>query len=191
MRRARYWPWLLLLMPIAFGLARLRLDVEVLDLLPSDLKVVQGLKLYQEHFANARELIITINATDAEKAEDAARAIAERLRAQTNLVNSVVWQPPWLEHPEQAAELIAYLWLNQPPDAVRTFTNRLAPQNLEKILSAAREELASSMSPQEIGRLSYDPLGLTRLPEQSAMAATGFGQGQEMFSSPEGNFRIM
>jgi predicted RND superfamily exporter protein/lauroyl/myristoyl acyltransferase len=191
MKRTAYWPWLLLLLPIAFGLFRLRFDVEVLDLLPPDLKVVQGLKLYQQQFANARELIITVKTEDAEGTEDVAQRVANALRKETNLVSSVIWQPPWLEHPEQSAELLAFLWLNQPPAEVHALTNRLAPENLPGILTAARDELSSSMSPAEIGRLSYDPYGLTRLPEKTAGAAPAFGQGQEMFSSPDGTFRIM
>ena len=58
----RHWPWLLALIPIAFGLARLRFDVEVLNLLPADVPAVRGLKIYQQNFANARELIITVRA---------------------------------------------------------------------------------------------------------------------------------
>src|SRR5713226_5951869 len=80
MRYPRRWLWLILLVPIVVGLARLRFDVEVFDLLPSDLPVVQGLKLYQQYFANARELIITLRAAAPEQAEDAARTLAERLR---------------------------------------------------------------------------------------------------------------
>jgi hypothetical protein len=53
------WWWLLLLLPIALGLARLKFNVEVLDLLPRGVPAVEGIKLYQEHFSNARELIIT------------------------------------------------------------------------------------------------------------------------------------
>src|SRR5437899_11231581 len=118
MKRSRHWLWLLLAVPIAIGLMRLRFDIEVLDLLPTSLPVVNGLKLYQQNFSNARELIITIAGADAEAAETAARALAGLLREQTNLVSSVTWQPGWLEHPAQAAELIAYLWLNQPPRVV-------------------------------------------------------------------------
>jgi len=94
---------------------RLRFDVEVFDLLPANLQVVAGLKLYQQHFANARELIITVRAPEAEQAENAARAIAERLRRQTSLVDTVTWEPPWLEQPSLTAELLAYLWFNQSP----------------------------------------------------------------------------
>src|ERR1051326_2364478 len=118
MKRTSYWPWLLLLLPIGFGLWRLHFDVEVLDLLPPDLKVVQGLKLYQERFANARELIITVKTPEADQTEELAHRLADALREKTNLVSSVIWEPPWLEHPEQSAELLAFLWLNQPPTEV-------------------------------------------------------------------------
>src|SRR6516165_2061546 len=85
------WLWFLFLIPVVLGLSRLRFDVEIFDLLPGDLPAVKGLKLYQEHFSNARELVITVKAPDAELAETAARNIAYLLRARTNLVSSVTW----------------------------------------------------------------------------------------------------
>jgi predicted exporter len=185
------WLWLFLLVPVALGLARLHFDVEVFDLLPDNLPSVQGLKMYQQHFANARELLITVQAPEAEQAENAARAISERLRLQSNLVAGVTWEPPWLEHPEQASELIACLWLNQPPEVFRQLAERLAPEKLAEILAAAKEQLATSLSPEEIARLSYDPFGLTRLPESAASAAPAFGQGQDLFRSADGQFRIL
>ena len=84
----RHWPWLLALIPIAFGLARLRFDVEVLNLLPADVPAVQGLKIYQQNFANARELIITVRAPSAESAETCARLIGETLSTHTLLSTS-------------------------------------------------------------------------------------------------------
>ncbi|MEY2429669.1 MAG: uncharacterized protein QOJ40_2554, partial [Verrucomicrobiota bacterium] len=191
MKRWRRGLWLLLLVPIGLGVWRLRFDVEVLDLLPPNLKAVQGLKLYQQRFADARELIITVRAPDAERAENEAHAIADALREQTNLVSSVFWQPPWLEHPGQMAELLAFLWFNQPPEIFNQLTNRLAPEKVGASLAATREQLATSLSPDEIARSGYDPFGLTRLPESTVGAAPGFGQGQEMFSSPDGTFRIV
>jgi predicted exporter/lauroyl/myristoyl acyltransferase len=185
------WIWLLLLVPALFGLNRLRFNVEVLDLLPPELEPVQGLKLYQEYFANARELILTVEAPDSEIAERASRQIALSLRAHSNLVSSVTWQAPWLERPQDAAELIAYLWLNQPPAVFSELAERLAPANLPPLLAAARDQLASSMSPETIGRLSYDPFGLTQLPDRVASAAPAFGQEQDAFSSAEGKFRLL
>src|SRR2546423_2161090 len=113
MKFSRSWIWLLPLLPIALGLARLRFDVEVLNLLPGDMPTVQGLKIFQQNFASARELIITVQAPTADQAEATAGLIAETISKRTTLASSVTWQPPWIEHPGQAAELIADLWLNQ------------------------------------------------------------------------------
>src|SRR6185369_6233033 len=182
MKHPGRWLWLFLLVPIIFGLARLRFDVEVFNLLPADLQVVRGLKLYQEHFANARELIITVRANEPEQAEQAARSMAERLRARTDLVASVAWEPPWLENPGQIGELLAYLWFNQPPGNFQQLTNRLEPSKLVDVLAATHEQLTTTFAPDEIGRLQYDPYGLTRLPDEVSGAAPSLGQGQEAFS---------
>ena len=112
-----------------------------------------GTKLYQKHFTNTRELVITVRAPSAEGAESAARQLAESLRQETNLVAEVVWQPPWIEHPEQMGELIAYLWLNQPPEAFAQLAKRLAPEALPSLLRETREQLATSLSPMEAGAL--------------------------------------
>jgi predicted RND superfamily exporter protein len=185
------WWWPALAVPLAFGLGRLRFDAEVLNLLPDRIPIVRGLKLYQENFADRRELIVTLRAPDAETAESAAWRLAEFLRRETNLVASAIWQPPWAEHPEQMAELTAYLWLNQPAAAFAQLTNRLAPDKLELLLREAREQLSTSLSPIEIGRLSYDPFGLTRLPETGLGRDAMFGAQQERFTSMDGTFRVM
>jgi predicted exporter/lauroyl/myristoyl acyltransferase len=190
MKWFRWW-WLALLIPIIAGLARLHFDVEVLDLLPVNVTAVQGLKIYQQHFTNARELIVTVKSPDADSAENAARAIAEKLRAETNLVASVTWQPPWLEHPEQTAELIAYLWLNQSPEKFANLAAQLSETNLATVLAATRDNLATTLSPAEIAQSGYDPFGLTRLPENVAAAAPGFGSGQQLFASTDGTFRMI
>src|SRR5262245_10428571 len=124
------WWWLLLLIPMAIGVARLHFDVEVLDLLPANVPAVTGLKIYQQHFSNARELIVTVQAPTPELAKSTAQAIAEKLRRETNLIAGAEWQPPWLEHPEQSVELIAHLWFNQPPERLTQLADRLAETNL-------------------------------------------------------------
>ena len=191
MSSSRRWLWFVLPIPIALGLARLRFDVEVLNLLPADAPAVQGLKIYQQHFGDARELILYVHTADSEMTESAARDVADHLRRETNLVAEVTWQAPWLEHPARAAELIAYLWLNQPPEAFGQLTNRLAATNLNSLLTTARDALATSLSPGDLARLSYDPFGLTSLPEGATGSAPRFGEGQEMFTSVDGTFRLL
>ena len=95
--------WLALLVPVTLGFFRLHFDADVLSLLPENISAVQGLKLYQQHFSNSRELILTVQGANAEEAKSAAQSIAEHLRRETNLVAEATWQPPWLEQPEQMA----------------------------------------------------------------------------------------
>lgn len=185
------WWWLLFLVAVVAGVARLRFDAEVLDLLPVNVRAVAGLKLYQQHFTNARELIITLRADDADTAKAAAQVIAARLRAETNLIADVTWQPPWLEHPDQTAELIAFLWLNQPPPVFQQLAGHLAETNLAAVLADTREQLATTLSPMDLAQSGYDPFGFTHLPANLTGAAAGFGQGDRVFTSADGTFRVI
>jgi predicted RND superfamily exporter protein len=185
----RRWWWALLLIPVIIGATRLRLDVEVLNLLPANLPVVQGLKLYQENFSNARELIITLEGHDPNALENAARTVADALRRRTNLVSHVTWQPAWLEYPGQSAELIGYLWYNQPASSFALLTNRLFGSNLTNALIEAQQRLATTFTPGDIATLAYDPLELTRLPGNRSAADEG--SAEQLFVSPDGRFRVV
>jgi len=185
------WWWLLFLTPIIVGLARLRFDAEVLDLLPANVPAVMGLKLYQQHFTNSRELIVTVQGANADQAKVVAHDIADALRSKSNLVADVTWQPPWLEHPDQTAELIGFLWYNQPPAVVAQLAGQLAETNLPAVLAATRDELSSTLSPMDLAQWSHDPYGFTRLPQNLVSSAPGLAQGDSMFASPDGSFRII
>ena len=191
-RRAWYGTALAVLgILIIAGLIRLRFDVDVLNLLPNDLPVVEGLKLFQQKFTDSRELIITIRSTDAARTEAAAKSLATNLRGMTNLTSSVIWQPAWLEKPSDTAELIGYLWLNQPPPEFDALANRLTGTNIAAALADAREQLATSLSPMDLARRGYDPYDLTRLPDSVTGMAASFGGGSDMFASADGRFRII
>ncbi len=185
------WLWLLLLLPVLLGFWRLRLDVDVLALLPADLPAVRGLRIYQERFANARELLITLRGASAEETEAAARGVADCLREHPGRVAGAVWQPPWLEHPGQAAELLAFAWLNQPPAVFEEWRAGRAPGRLRALLADAKEQLATSLSPGEIARRGYDPFGVSDLPPDSGAGALGFTDPGAGFSSPDGRFRVV
>ena len=178
-------------MAVGLGLCRLRFDVDILNLLPPDEPTVQGLKLYQKHFTNARELVVTLRAPDAERAERLAGALAARLRQQTNLVATVSWQPPWMENPDQMAELLGCLWFNQPPESFAALTNRIAPDRLQAVLTETKETLATSMSPMDIARRAFDPFDLLNMPALTNFSGFSMEQGQQMFASSEGNFRLV
>jgi predicted RND superfamily exporter protein len=185
------WWWVFLLVAVGLGFCRLRFDVDVLDLLPSDEPSVMGLKLYEKHFTNARELVVTLNGKDSEQVQRLAGELAARLKQQTNLVEEVTWQPPWMDEPQQLGELLGWLWFNQPPAAVAELTNRLAPGNLSSVLNQTKDALSTSMSPMDLARLEYDPYNLMSLSSVSSMMNFSSGQSQQMFASADGTFRVL
>ena len=185
------WWWVLLLVAVGLGLARLRFDVDILDLLPPDEPSVQGLKLYQRHFTNARELVVTLRAPESAQAERLAGELAARLRQQTNLIAEVTWQPPWMERPDQLGELLGWLWFNQPPGDFAALTNRLAPDQLKPVLDETRELLATSMSPMDLARRSFDPFNLLTMPALTNISGLSMDQGNQMFASTDRKFRLL
>lgn len=191
-RKAWYWTVLIMGLLVIGGMARLRFDVDVLNLLPADLPVVEGLKLYQQHFTDSRELILTVRSSDPAKTEAAAKGLVDTLRSQTNLTASVIWQPAWQERPAQAAELIGYIWLNQPPSEFNQLAARLSGTNIDATLADAREQLATSLSPMGLATRAYDPYNFLDLPASvSSAASSSFSEGQNIFSSPDKTFRLI
>ena len=180
-----------LLLLVAAGFSRLSFDAEILDLLPGDEPTVRGLKLYQQHFAHARELIISLRAPDGDRAKELAGLVAARLRQETNLIGDLSWEPPWMEHPEQAAEIVGCLWFNQPPEAFGALTNRLAPDHLKAVLDDTREVLATSLSPMELARRAFDPYDLLTVSALTNLSGLSAEQGQRAFASADGTFRVI
>src|ERR1019366_6692040 len=134
-------------------------------------------------------------APEAEQAERLAGAVAARLREQTNLVSSVSWQPPWMEDPAQMAELLGWLWYNQPPEDFGALTNRLAASQLETVLTQTKELLTTSMSPMDVARRSFDPFNLLDMPALAKLGGLSMQPGQPQmlsgFASAQGNFRMV
>jgi predicted RND superfamily exporter protein len=186
----RRW-WVLLALAVGLGLWRLRFDVDVLDLLPSDEPTVRGLKLYERHFTNARELVLSLRAPDADQAEKLAESLADRLRQQTNLVEEVSWELPLTEHPEQLGELLACIWLNQPPADFSALTNRFTPDLLKAQLDRTKAEMATSVSPLEMMRYKYDPFNLLDMPALTNLSGLSMDQSPQMFASADGTFRLV
>ena len=173
---------------VVVGLARLRFDTNVLGLLPDELPVVQGLKRHQEHFASAQELLLTVSAEDAATAEATARRLAEELVKDPTLVRRVLWRPPWLDDAASAGEFLAWSRLQQDPATTRALVEQLEPARLAESLRNAREEMAVSFSPGDLARLSYDPLGLAKLPGGGGLE---FESADRLFVSADGTFRLL
>ena len=190
MRASRIFVIVAVLALVVLGASRLRFDAEILNVLPSGLESVEGLKLFQNYFPSGQELIVTVESESAETANNTAEQIATLLSKETNRLASAMWRAPWQEHPGQAAELMAYLWLNQHPTNFAIISERLSETSAKKTFQTVKEQLATSFSPAEIGMRAYDPLSLMELPS-SVREASGMNGSEDFFASVDGKFRIV
>ncbi len=177
-----------LLACVVLGFSRISFNVDILRLLPTGLRQVQGLSRFLKYFSQPDELIVTVEAPDAQAAEKAADEIAAKLGGMTGEVKRAVARPPWEKNPAQLTELLAFLAINQPPADVQSLVARVSPEQAKATLQATLEKLSDSVSPQEIGLLSYDPYDLA-----GPLAATALASGaqQSEFASADGTFHLI
>lgn len=182
------WRWgllTLLLLATGLGLSRIRTNANVLDLLPQDLVAVRGLKIFLGHFGQPHELIVMVEASDAAEASALVDSLADDLRASSTLV--VHSAPPWAADPRQLVPLAAYALLNQAPEKFHPTLEKLSPAGASALASDAVERLGTTMAPEEIARLAYDPLDLL-----SALPSTAAPDlANREFSSLDGRTRLL
>lgn len=181
---------LLVLVAGWFGVSRLDFDVDPLSLLPQDLPGLEGTRLLREQKRDL--LLIAVQAEDAELVGVAADALAEHLAGKPELCASVRSQSLLQSDPAIIAEVVAYLWLNAPPQEVAKFMSSLDAAGLPALLAKAKETAGASMDLQSATLSGYDPLGLARgaLHLLSGGADMSGMMGDE-FSSADGTLRLL
>lgn len=172
----------------AIGWSRLSFNVDVLDLLPAGQPEFEAIRDLYRHFGRENELLLTLSASDADRAREAAASLAARFSGRPDLAGAVAWHLPFEENPALAADLLAWLWQNSPPDAVRALAERLAPERVDETLAETLENLASGFLGPETLLLGYDPLDLTALP---GGLRESVGADADLFASADGAFRVI
>ncbi len=162
-RRGRVWAVLAMLVALsaAFVVAFVRLDSEVLNLLPRSFQSVHALKIFNDDFTQAREVTFALfdpnHATDL---DGFTQHFGDALRAEP-WVSRVMDRSP-MDSPEGAAEVQSIalpLLLNLEPAAFDAALAGLKPDALHARLQRLRGEIESG-SPKAEMELNFDPLGL-------------------------------
>ena len=191
MRKTKFFRGLLAVAVLAYlaaGLSRISFNVDILRLLPADLRQVEGLSLFLKNFALPNELIVTVEASDSGTAEAAADHLALALREHPQLVQTAVARAPWESDPASLSEFLTFLLLNQPADKTEEIRRKLSPGQAASTLRETMETLQTSVSPRDIALLSYDPFGLSSALSGSAILG---GAQKSEFSSSDGKFRVV
>ena len=177
---------------VVIGLSRISFNVDILRLLPAQVRQVKGLSLFLKNFSFPNELIITLDAPDPALAKTSTETLAKFLRQQSQLVKNVVSQPPWEDDPDSLSEFITFLLLNQSGEKTAALQERLSPTHAPLALQQTMESLETSVSPEEIARLSYDPYGVASdLADTFSGALGGMGSQESGFSSADGKFHVL
>ncbi len=175
-----------------YSFSNVTFNVDILALLPGDLYEVEGVRKLYKHFSRETELIVTLKGEDADRCREAAGKIASHLGERTDLARDVIWQLPLDGEPADAADVLAWLWLNGSPQEVRQLEARLSPENSAKTIDETLEALSEGLFDESTMIRSYDPLGLTDVPGGLKSLETPSSTGQQdPFASPDGAFRML
>src|SRR4051794_2826432 len=192
-RRGLMWSAVVLIAIASVGVlvAFLRLDTEVLNLLPRGFDSVEGLKIYNSEFAQTRELTFALlcQPEDVDKLEEFAPKFVEKLRAQPWCVRVLAGSP--METPDGVRDLqrIALpLLLNLEPEDFDRALSLLQPQKIQERLAQLRREMESGSPRPEI-ELTLDPLGLIT-PSLKPFAGNSAMETDQPLTSPDSTMRL-
>ncbi len=169
----------------------LRFDSEVLNLLPRHFNSVQALKLFNDEFAQSRELTFVVLDDSGKSALDDFVVHFADLARQQPWVSRVMAEMP-NETPEGFAglqDLSLPLLLNLPPEQFDRALAKLSPDAIEDRMARLRTEIGAG-SPKAEMELSFDPLGIVGL-ALAPLAQTSTLEQNEPLSSPDGTLRII
>ena len=187
--------WLIVALLTALSLTvlatRMKLDTEVLNLLPRGFESVEGLKVYNRDFAQVRELTFALvsKPEDADRLEEFAPQFADALRAEPWCARVLAGSP--LETPDGVRDLQAIavpLLLNLDAAAFDETLASLRPAKIQERLSRLREEIEAG-SPRPQFELTLDPLGVIA-PALKPFASNSSIEEDQPLTSPDRTMRV-
>jgi len=168
------------------GLTRLRLNTNVLDVLPKSLPSVEALKVSQKYFDNDQQVVVLLESEKDEIEEADAGELAKLLRAKLAPAK-VLYKSELEEDPSSSARALAALWRQAPPEDITKLEQRLLnPDALVKHLGEVKTDVSASFDQQRSTMAAYDPLGFLGHPAVNEIMGGDFS-----FQSDDGKSRIL
>src|SRR3954466_614115 len=192
-RRGLVWAAVAVICASSIGvlILRMKLDTEVLNLLPGGFESVEGLKVYNRDFAQVRDLTFALvcEPNDVDKLEEFAPQFAQRLREQPWCKRVLSGVP--IETPEGVRDLQSIalpLLLNLEPQAFDETISLLQPAKIQERLHRLHEEIEAG-SPRPQIELTLDPLGVIA-PALKPFAGNSSIEEDQPLTSPDRTMRV-
>lgn len=192
-RRGAVWLFVALIATasIAVLITRMKLDTEVLNLLPRGFESVEGLKVYNRDFSQVRELTFALlcQPGDVDRLEEFAPQFTESLRAQPWCERILAGSPIETEEGVRDLQSIAVsLLLNLEPVAFDETLALLQPARIQERLHRLHEEIEAG-SPRPQFELTLDPLGIIA-PALKPFAGNASIEEDQPLTSPDRTMRV-
>src|ERR1043166_802626 len=192
-RRGLVWAAVALISAASIGvlILRMKLDTEVLNLLPGGFESVEGLKVYNRDFVQVRDLTFALvcQPNDVDKLEEFAPQVAQRLKEQPWCRRVLAGVP--IETPEGVRDLQSIavpLLLNLDPPAFDETLTLLQPAKIQERLHRLHEEIEAG-SPRPQIELGLDPLGVVA-PALKPFAGNASIEEDQPLTSPDRTMRV-
>lgn len=148
----------------------IRLETELLPLMPQTLPSVRGLQGFQQRFGNDREILLV---ADPSMPAEERGEVFDRLRPKIAAVPGVAAVvAPGEDVARDLPALAAWALWNLPPERFATVVKALTPEQARARLEQLPEALAGALDPAELMKLQLDPLRLLE-----ALGISGDGGG--------------
>lgn len=163
-RPPRWTPRLLIIVVIflaaGWSATSIRLETELLALLPQELPSVRGLDGFSRQFASDREVTLVALQSMSEAERDGAfRTLRPLLSALPDVESVAVPHEEWVT---QAPLFAAWIVWNSPPAHFQNLTAALEPAAVREKLRALPDVLAGALDADELALHQFDPLGLVK-----------------------------
>jgi uncharacterized protein len=192
-RRGLVWLAVAVISAASIGVlvTKMKLDTEVLNLLPGGFESVEGLKVYNRDFAQVRDLTFALvcEPNDVDKLEEFAPTFAQRLREQPwckRVLDGVPIQTP--EGVRDLQSIAVPLLLNLEPAAFDQTLALLQPAKIQERLHRLHEEIEAG-SPRPQIELALDPLGVIA-PALKPFASNSSIEEDQPLTSPDRTMRV-
>src|SRR3954465_9702027 len=192
-RRGRVWGAVAAIsaISIAILILRMKLDTEVLNLLPGGFESVEGLKVYNRDFVQVRDLTFALvcQPDDVDRLEEFAPQFAQRLREQPwcrRVLSGVPFESP--EGVRDLQSIAVPLLLNLEPKAFDETISVLQPAKIQERLHRLHEEIEAG-SPRPQIELTLDPLGVIA-PALKPFAGNSSIEEDQPLTSPDRTMRV-
>ncbi|MEM9018207.1 MAG: MMPL family transporter, partial [Verrucomicrobiota bacterium] len=165
-------------------------------MLPRDLPEVQGMDQLNRFFSRDGQLIVTVKADEAFLADEALVALADELESHPDLVSEVFRELTLTELVTEGGNLLAWLWLNAPPEELANLAGRLSKDRSAAVVAESMDTLQAGFFDQNTIVTSYDPLGFSRI---GSLLGEGLDEDLEEsgrsnpdpMASEDGTFQVM